>query len=78
MCDCISKTMDAIKAAYSGELETRGSVQSVDLQTTLIREGTNLKVATYSDVEIRFVNKKKPLKTVLVHSYCPICGEKKV
>lgn len=76
-CNCIEKGTAKIKEEFEKKYQLEGKIECVELQTTLIRDGSNLIVATYSDVEIKVRDHRKKIKTVLVHSFCPVCGIKK-
>lgn len=64
MCNCIAKAEERLRELYPTAEEV--SIVNVELCSGKL----------YSTFEVKFPNKKKPEEKLLLHSYCPICGEK--
>jgi len=68
MCDCLNEVEKQIKEKY--KKDKNQEIESVTFQVNLFNS------QTYSDVYIKFKDKKKQKTIVLAHCFCPICGEK--
>lgn len=64
MCDCITKTTEKLKDLFPDAM-------SVEYENIELLSGR-----VYSTINITLQGKKKPKKQYLIHSYCPMCGEK--
>jgi hypothetical protein len=64
MCNCIKESKNKIQEKYPEA--TNISFSNLELFSQRL----------YSEVEISVPNKKKPIKLNIIHSHCPICGQK--
>jgi ribosomal protein L33 len=63
MCNCKNVTNDKFKEMYPDAESIYGQYEM-------------LSGRAYSVVTIKLPNKKKPIEKLLLHSYCPTCGQK--
>ena len=64
MCNCIKETEKRFRELYP-------DAEAIEYENVELLSGK-----VYSTVNIVAQGKKKPKKQLLLHSYCPICGQK--
>ena len=64
MCNCIENVTNKFKEMYP-------QAENIYYQNVEI-----MSHKTYSTIEVKMPNKKKPTERLLLHSHCPICGKK--
>ena len=63
MCNCRQETLVKLKEMYPDAEYVEGQYETFSGRS-------------YSDCGIKFPDKKKPRKILLLNTYCPICGKK--
>lgn len=64
MCNCVREAENKFKELYP-------DAENIEYENVEMLSGK-----VYSTVNVTLKGKKKPKRQLLLHSYCPICGQK--